>query len=405
MSALALLLALAAPAQETAQARHLARAVDLYTEYMGRWPDSLEGLTKRPTDARYWPETGFWTGPLPAGASFREGSVLLGGASEPVQPPRGAIVPPTDRLRRFYSARVGVSLLRAAAEAHLEARGSFPSRLEDLGTIPNDPWGKPYAVQFLKDRVRISVDGARGLTLAELTPDEVAALDGAAAPVLGEETRKAIPKLLEAMRDDDFEPREEAVQKLRKIGPAVRPFALEALRHEKDPDLRRRLGLVAGFFPDRTPAWKEQLRALSTIFVRDGPQARAFATTCANNLSQLWKREYIYQAQFGGRMKLMPTETGKAFWLKLTTTKPPLIDAASAELLVCPLSGIEAKDFACTYAGPAQSVQKIDDGDIVGMCDDEGHGDHVILLHKSGDVMEVDRNGPEHEEAKKGTKR
>lgn len=405
MDTLVLLLALAAPAQEAAQARHLARAVNLYTEYMGRWPDSLESLTKRPSDARFWPETGFWLGRLPSGATFREGAVLLGGASEAVQPPRGAIVPSTERLRQYYSARIGISLLRAAATAHLESRGTFPSRPEDLGPIPNDPWSKPYAVQFLKNRVRISVEGARPLALADLTPDEVAALDRASEPVLGEATRKAIPALLEALRDDDFEPREEATGKLRKLGPAVRPFVLEALQREKDADVRARLGRVAAFFPERAPAWKDELRPLSTVLVPAGPQARAQAASCANNLSQLWKMQHIYMVQFGGRTKLMPVETGKAFWLKLSKTTPPLIDDSNVDIRVCPLSGVEAKDFACTYAGPAQSVSKLSDEGVVGMCDDEGHGDQVVLLRKSGDVMEVARDGPEHAEAKKGTKK
>ena len=74
--------------------------------------------------------------------------------------------------------RRGRAHRRSAAEAHLESRGSLPSRLEDLGKIPNDPWGKPYAVQFVKNRVRLSVDGAPTLALADLTPEEVSALDG-----------------------------------------------------------------------------------------------------------------------------------------------------------------------------------------------------------------------------------
>ena len=42
---------------------------------------------------------------------------------------------------------------------------------------------------------------------------------------------------------------------------------------------------------------------------------------CASNLSQLWDMHRNYQAQFGGR-KLLPADTGAAFWLLLTRTPP-----------------------------------------------------------------------------------
>ena len=55
---------------------------------------------------------------------------------------------------------------------------------------------------------------------------------------------------------------------------------------------------------------------------------RARIVHCAGNLSQLWKMEYVYMAypEYGGPEKIYPTETGGAFWLKLTQTNPPLID-------------------------------------------------------------------------------
>src|ERR1051325_6512844 len=54
---------------------------------------------------------------------------------------------------------------------------------------------------------------------------------------------------------------------------------------------------------------------------------RAHVTACGNNLRQMWVLQTTYMSQFGGRMKMMPTNQGTSFWGALTTTTPPLIDA------------------------------------------------------------------------------
>ncbi len=121
---------------------------------------------------------------------------------------------------------------------------------------------------------------------------------------------------------------------------------------------------------------------------------RARVTSCANNLSQLWKMQNVYMSQFGGRMKSMPKDTGSAFWQALTTTQPPLIDASVTEIFICPVLGA-SEPPACDYYGPGDVINKLADGDVVG-CDDpanhnEGgstsNGGNVI--RKSGDVVEV----------------
>src|ERR1041384_456031 len=66
---------------------------------------------------------------------------------------------------------------------------------------------------------------------------------------------------------------------------------------------------------------------------------RSKVTQCGNNLSQLWKMEYIYMSQFGGKHKAMPTDSGKAFWKALTTTQPPLIDMTLNDIFMCPVGG------------------------------------------------------------------
>jgi hypothetical protein len=40
----------------------LASAVEMYRELNGRWPKRLEDLVARPSDARFWPEGGFYPG-------------------------------------------------------------------------------------------------------------------------------------------------------------------------------------------------------------------------------------------------------------------------------------------------------------------------------------------------------
>jgi len=125
---------------------------------------------------------------------------------------------------------------------------------------------------------------------------------------------------------------------------------------------------------------------------------RARVTSCANNLSQLWKMQNVYMSQFGGRMKAMPTLQGTAFWHALTTTSPPLIDPTVNDIFLCPVKGDSAMgDY--DYGGPAKNVSRLADGDPVGADDKENHKEGTNdegsgnVIRKSGDVYEV--TGPE----------
>lgn len=120
-------------------------------------------------------------------------------------------------------------------------------------------------------------------------------------------------------------------------------------------------------------------------------QDRNRVVMCANNLSQLWKMQNIYMSQFGGRMKLMPTETGTGFWLKLTKTTPPLIDKDFAELLQCPVQNKDEGFGSCDYRGPAENVAKSAFGDPVGADIETNHGAGKggNVLTKAGDVTTV----------------
>jgi prepilin-type N-terminal cleavage/methylation domain-containing protein len=127
---------------------------------------------------------------------------------------------------------------------------------------------------------------------------------------------------------------------------------------------------------------------------------RSKVTQCGNNLSQLWKMEYIYMSQFGGKHKAMPTDSGKAFWKALTTTQPPLIDMTLNDIFMCPVGGAANTPNEPDYYGPATKVAVLMDGDYVGSDAPENHpaessGDPGSgnCLRKSGDVQEL--NGTE----------
>ena len=109
-----------------------------------------------------------------------------------------------------------------------------------------------------------------------------------------------------------------------------------------------------------------------------------------------------FNGQVVGVFKAMPKATGANFWLALIRTRPPLIDPTTMDIFTCPVSGEE--DGICRYWGPGKDIndpKNFGDGDPVGMCDDPGHGDSVIILRKSGDVMSTGRSDPLYKRARK----
>ena len=94
----------------------------------------------------------------------------------------------------------------------------------------------------------------------------------------------------------------------------------------------------------------------------------------------------MYEAQ----AKAPPTpiqEVGRAYWVRLTQTKPALLDPS---ILKCPF--VEAPDAPfCQYYGPLGEVAKSDPNDPIGCdlilshSDDGKQGGNVLL--KSGSVV------------------
>jgi len=397
-----------------AVAEMLAGCTRLYEDYAGRVAQSLPELVKRSDGIEFWPEGGFFPGDLPKdpwGGEYRiaDRAVVCSreGVKAPLAPLVGTrIVPPNDRLRNYYAARVQVGLLALAGRAHFDATGAMPSKREDFGRVPKDPWGGEYAIEFRKHLVLIkAADAAK----ARVTPteEERAAMRKAAAVPLSAEERKLALAEIERAADDDLATREAAMRELSKLGRRARPLVEERLAKEKDRFATLWLRRVLEAMPAGPDTWERHLGAL--VAVVHTQRGQDLAQVCATNLEQLWKMQCNYMAQFGGADKPFPQDIGKDFWLKLVRTTPPLVDETLADIFVCPGSGVAAGKEACTYHGPALDINNVTtpfgDGDPVGMCDDECHGGFVVILRKSSDVMMVGKNDPLYQAALKWTKR
>lgn len=123
---------------------------------------------------------------------------------------------------------------------------------------------------------------------------------------------------------------------------------------------------------------------------------RAKVVACASNLSQLFKMQNVYMSKYGTAKHYMPTEIGKAFWLKLTITVPPLIEPGEMDLFQCPARG-EVSATECYYLGPRDNVNRLKDGEFMGCDLNDNHASEPIqtpsmeggnILRKSGDVIE-----------------
>ena len=116
---------------------------------------------------------------------------------------------------------------------------------------------------------------------------------------------------------------------------------------------------------------------------------QARVTMCANNLATLWNMQNVYRAQFGGRMKSMPEQTGSEFWLHLERTQPPLVDVTERDVFHCPLRDEHGE---CDYLGPAHPVARIGGSDPVGADKPGNHGPREggNVLRKSGDVVQLE---------------
>lgn len=112
---------------------------------------------------------------------------------------------------------------------------------------------------------------------------------------------------------------------------------------------------------------------------------------CISNLRQLWALQMTYMAKFGGPPRSMPTETGTAFWIKLTQTTPPLVDGGMKDIFFCPRKGEIGSYGETNYRGPATNVNQLGHGDAVGADFLDNHSldgsEGGNVLRRSGDVQ------------------
>ena len=130
---------------------------------------------------------------------------------------------------------------------------------------------------------------------------------------------------------------------------------------------------------------------------------QAKVATCASNQRSLWQMQHIYMAKFGGRNKVMPTDVGSAFWLKLKDPAIKLIDSTGEDIFTCAVLG-SGLTGVCEFRGPTPNVNTKKDGEFVGMDQDQNHDSQsstpsANAIRKSGDVFEVVSGSGEYSSA------
>ena len=124
------------------------------------------------------------------------------------------------------------------------------------------------------------------------------------------------------------------------------------------------------------------------LMVRARRQARM--TSCAANLSELWKTHSINSIH--GHRRSFPRDEGKQFWLQLSTTSPALVEPGH-EIYGCPVRGGVLRGQT-HYLGPRKDVNTLGDSDPVGCDEAFNHGadgrEGGKLLRKSGDVLSLE---------------
>lgn len=127
----------------------------------------------------------------------------------------------------------------------------------------------------------------------------------------------------------------------------------------------------------------------------DEPISKGRQRSCENNLRQLRTLVSQYAQQFGGPDKRFPSETGKALWLKLTQTQPPILSGDELEILVCPDSEEAPRPGFTTFRGPRKDMNSLGAEDVLGCCPSSDHPDGVLFLRKDGTIIILKRSKEE----------
>jgi hypothetical protein len=300
------------------QGAQLATSVRLFGLYTGRHPEKLEDLVRRPAGLEpdvFWPARGFVLGGAipqdPWGRPFelvvdrgRVSVVSRGADGKPggkgddedsaIDVPavtRRAVGAPSERLKKYYTARVEVQLLAAAVKAWRDLYGELPKKKAALwekpewadvwpeggwlpgGAVPVDPWGDPYRIISNPTFVRVQVKDPKPLALSakSLTPEEQKSLDEISRPRLSDDERKTVFRLIDQLGEDDFDVREKAESELQAMGPAIATLLDERLKKEKPGEAALRLAGVRKSIPSRRPAWMSELAPLAITIRAEDP--------------------------------------------------------------------------------------------------------------------------------------
>lgn len=300
-----------------ARARQVARSMELYRLFTGSHPGALKDLAK-PAEKLdpdvFWPKGGFvlregilkdpWGRPfalrteeksvriVSLGADGEEGGDdedkdILVEVAGVLRRPVGA---PTERLEKYYTARVQIHLIAASIRAYRDTYGKLPREKSDLwekpegvevwpdegwlpeGKVPEDPWGEPYRIISFEGSVRVQVDDpeGRGLTPETLTKEERQTLEEIARPRFTEEEKKELAGLVELLSDDDLAVRERTEDSLKGWGSAIVPLLEERRKTEKNEEALKRLDSILASIPEQSPAWSSELAPLALTLSQEG---------------------------------------------------------------------------------------------------------------------------------------
>lgn len=288
---------------EVAQLAESARLFGLYT---GRHPGSLQDLVRRPETLEadiIWPSGGFvlggelpkdpWGRPFELLTQDGRASIICRGADGKEggkgddedavftlpEASHRALGAPSDRLEKYYRARLEAALLAAAVRAYRDAYGELPKKKAALwerapwmeiwpaggwlpgGKVPADPWGDPYRIISDEGSVRVQLRDSKSALIGVngLTPDEHRKLEEIGRPRISEAERAALSRLFDRLGDDDSKERDRAHVELKAWGAAILPVLEERLKVEKDPEIAYRLTTLRKGIPARKPAWMTEL--------------------------------------------------------------------------------------------------------------------------------------------------
>jgi hypothetical protein len=264
----------------------LARSVSLHARFTGRVPKTLDDLARRAADlpaSVFWPAGGFWIGGvIPKDFAYSSDAThfTVGSLKERI-PPVSPVAAPSDRLKKFFEARVRLQLLKAAAEGYYKSASTLPKDSEGFfkkgdglkywpeggwiagGTLPPDPWGDAYIIKS-GDSFSASVmkSKSHAVKSSDITTEERKGLDEAALPALTPADTADVAGHMKKLGADAMADRDAAMSGILSKGPGALRLVEDRLAVEKEPEIVLRLGQIRDQLRSSKPAWENELKKL-----------------------------------------------------------------------------------------------------------------------------------------------